>query len=125
MKNLSRILSSWKNLLTLIIAVALFLVSPIVLRWYDPTCGTFDVGFLQAIILAAVLTFAEGFVGWVLWQLIFDSLDRATQNDKSNWGTLDSATRGLTPAQFVFLVQGTFVFCITLFAFNLWLSLSK
>jgi hypothetical protein len=125
MKFLKRFFSSWPNLLTFAIAVGLFLVSPLFIRWYDPTAGVFDAGFLQAIVLAAVFTFSEAFFGWALWQLIFASLDRATQNSKSNWGWLDEATTKLTNAQFVFLVQGSFVFCVLLFAFNLWLALSK
>ena len=125
MKFLKRFFSSWPNLLTFGLAVLLFLVSPVVIRWYDPTAGVFDAGFLQAIVLAAVFTFSEAFFGWVLWQLIFASLDRATQSKDSNWGWLDRATAGLTNSQFVFLVQGSFVFCVCLFAFNLWLALSK
>jgi len=125
MKFLKRFFSSWANLLTFAIAVLLFLVSPVVIRWYDPTAGVFDAGFLQAIVLAAVFTFSEGFFGWVLWQLIFASLDRATQGKGSNWGWLDEATTKLTNPQFVFLVQGTFAFCVCLFAFNLWLALTK
>ena len=125
MKFLKRFFSSCANLLTFAIAVLLFLVSPVLIRWYDPTAGVFDAGFLQAIVLAAVFTFSEGFFGWVLWQLIFASLDRKTQNNESNWGWLDEATAKLTNAQFVFLVQGSFVFCVVLFAFNLWLALTK
>lgn len=122
---LRRFFSSWHNLLTLVLAVALFLVSPIFIRWYDPTAGIFDAGFLQAIVLAAVYTFSEAFFGWVLWQLIFASLDRMTQDDSSNWGHLDQWTQHLMSDQKVFLVQGTFVFCVCLYAFNLWLALSK
>lgn len=123
MKFAKRFFSSWANLLTLVIATIIFLASPVLIRWYDPTAGVFDAGYLQAIFLAAVFTFSEGFVGWVLWQLIFASLDRKTQTKESNWGWLDEATTKLTNAQFVFLVQGTFIFCVCLFAFNLWLSL--
>ncbi|TSA40724.1 MAG: hypothetical protein D4R57_01530 [Verrucomicrobiales bacterium] len=125
MKNLQRFLSSWANLLTLAIAIGLFLISPLVLRWYDPTAGVFDSGFLQAIVLAAVFTFSEGFFGWVLWQLIFASLDRITMDTKSNWGNLDKWTKECTSFQKVMLVQGTFIFCLCLFSFNLWLALSK
>ena len=125
MKFLKRFFSSWPNLLSFVFALGLFLVSPVIIRWYDPTAGIFDAGFLQAVALAAFFTFAEGFGGWILWQQLFASLDKATQSDKSNWGYLDQATTSLTPAQFVFLVQGSFVFCVCLFAFNLWLALTK
>ena len=125
MKLLKRFFSSWLNLLTMGIAIGLFLLSPILIHWYDPTAGVFDAGFLQAIVLAAVFTFSEGFFGWILWQLIFASLDRATQDKDGNWGALDKWTIRMTPAQLVFLVQGTFIFCIFLFGFNLWLALSK
>lgn len=125
MKFLKRFFSSWANLLTFAIAVLLFLVSPVLIRWYDPTAGIFDVGFLQAIILAAVFTFSEGFFGWVLWQLIFASLDRATQDKDSNWGNLDKWTELMPCSHKVFLVQWSFIFCVCLFAFNLWLALTK
>jgi hypothetical protein len=125
MKFLTRFFSSWQNLLTLVIALTLFLLSPSLIRWYDPTAGVFDAGFLQAILLAAVFTFSQGFFGWVLWQLIFASLDRLTQNENSNWGNLEKWTKEMNSTSKVFLVQGTFFLCVGLFAFNLWLALSK
>lgn len=121
MKFLKRFLSSWANLVAFAVAIAVFLVSPVIIRWYDPTAGMFDSGVLQTVSLAAFFTFSEATGGWILWQLIFASLDRATQDEKSNWGSLDRATQSLPSLQFVLIVQGTFVFCIALFAFNIWL----
>lgn len=123
MNTLRRILSSWRNLALLSVALILFLVSPVIIRWYDPTAGAFDAGFLQAIVLAGVYTFAQGFFGWVFWQIAFASLDKLTASKAREWGNLEEWTRVLSPAQKVFLVQGTFIFSVILYSVNLWLLL--
>jgi len=114
MKPLRRFFSSWHVLLAGIIAVFLYLGSPFLIRLYDPTAGAFDGGYLVWIVLGVSLAYVVGFAAWVLWQLLFSSLDRATASNGSEWGNLDDWFDQLSPSQKWCAVQGTFIFCILL-----------
>ena len=114
MKLLRRFFSSWHVLVAGLIALILYLGSPFLIRFYDPTAGSFDGGYLVWIALGVSLAYVVGFAGWVLWQLLFSSLDRATASQRSEWGNLDDWFNGLSPAQKWAAVQGTFIFCILL-----------
>ena len=68
MKNLMK---SLREYATLFAALLLFFVSPHVLRWVDPTAGSYDAGVLQVIIMA-ILQFCvfQAFV-WFTIKLIW------------------------------------------------------
>ena len=65
--------------------------------------------------LATFLAFWAGFVGWVLWQVIFASLDKATSNRSDEWGALHEWLEYLSPRERWWAVQGTFAFCVLVF----------
>lgn len=73
---LRRFFSCWQGLLAGIVAVLIFLASPIFIRKLDPTAGLFDAGFLQWVLLAMVIFFFGIFLTWIGWQLAFRSMDR-------------------------------------------------
>lgn len=106
---LSRLFSSWQGLLAGILAVALYLALPVVLRLYDPTAGVFDAGYLQWVGLATVLSFWAVFVGWVSWQVAFRSIDRAADKRLSVW--FDA----LTDREKWYVTQATFALMLALF----------
>jgi hypothetical protein len=114
MKLLRRFFSSWHILVAGLIAIALYLGSPILIRLYDPTAGAFDGGYLVWVALGIALAYIVGFAAWVLWQLLFASLDRATASQRSEWGNLDDWFDALSPSQKWCAVQVTFIFCIIL-----------
>jgi len=115
MKTLRRILSSWKGLAAGLVALTIYLLLPPVIRLYDPTAGVFDAGYLQWVGLATFLAFWAGFVGWVLFQLLFASLDAASANTKDEWGNLKTWFEHIAPHKRWYLVQSAFVLCVLLF----------
>ena len=115
MNSLRRFLSSWRNLLTAVIALLVYLLLPVAIRWYDPTAGMFDAGYLQWVGLATFVTFWAGFVGWVLWQLLFATLDKATAGTLGEWINLERWFSEMSSAQKWWACQGTFAFCVALF----------
>ena len=81
-----RILSSWQGLAAGVLAVAVFLIAPFLIRKVDPTAGMFDGGFLQWVALAVVVNFLGVFVAWVGWQIAFRSMDKwADENLLQVW----------------------------------------
>jgi len=76
MKPLKRLFSNWQGLTALLAAAAVFYYSPHLLRWLDPTAGTFDVGYLQRPLVAASYFFFATFCAWTAFQIEFPSLDR-------------------------------------------------
>jgi hypothetical protein len=70
-------IKEWGNeLVGILIAITLFLLSPQLLRWFDPTAGAFDAGVLQVIVFAIVATLTFSFLSWIglkiNWQEVFD-----------------------------------------------------
>jgi hypothetical protein len=55
-------------------AVAVFFLSPLALRWLNPEAGSFDVGTLNAPILAALQFFAAVSMAFVAWRFLFPGL---------------------------------------------------
>ncbi len=116
---LRRIVSSWHVAIAAVIAMAAYLGSPYLIRLYDPTAGAFDGGFLVWIALGISLAYVVAAAGWVLWQLLFASLDRLTSSKSSEWGNLEEWFQQMTPAQKWLATQSTFVFCIVLILYCL------
>lgn len=70
-------IKEWRNeLVGILLAVTLFLLSPAALRLFDPTAGAFDAGVLQVIVFAIVATLTFSFLSWVgmkiNWTEVFD-----------------------------------------------------
>lgn len=108
MKHL-RFLNSWQGWLAFVLALVLFLVSPALIRVYDPTAGVWDGGVLQWFLLPAVAyAFGVGWV-WVLWQAAFPSMDKAADSKLAEW------FEAMTPCQKCWMVQGTFLVFFALF----------
>jgi hypothetical protein len=80
-------IKEWKQeLVGILIALALFLLSPIALRLIDPTAGTFDIGILQPIIFATVAILTFSFLSWVGLKVNFNNVfsylqDKDFEND--------------------------------------------
>lgn len=76
MKSILRFLSSWPEFLLLAASVAVFFVSPLVLRFVDPTAGAFDGGYIQRPIVAVVYFYASIFAAWTAIDISFRTLSR-------------------------------------------------
>jgi len=116
---LRRLFSSWHALLAGGISLGVYLIAPIVVRWFDPAAGAFDGGYLVWVFLATFVTFWAVFVGWAVWQLAFALLDRMTSSPAGEWGELEAWFAAMSPAQRFWAVQGTFIFCIAAFIYIL------
>lgn len=114
MNFLRRFFSSWHVAIAALIALAGYLGSPYLIRLYDPSAGAFDGGFLVWIALGISLAYLVAAAGWVLWQLLYATLDRLTSNKMSEWGNLEEWFKEMTPAQKWLATQTTFAFCIIL-----------
>jgi hypothetical protein len=60
-----KFLKQWPELLGLPIALAIFFVSPILLRWFDPTTASFDPSILQALAYAIVVVLVMNVVVFI------------------------------------------------------------
>jgi hypothetical protein len=115
MNTLRRLFSSWKGALSGVIAIAIYLALPPILRLYDPTAGYFDAGYLQWIGLATAVAFWAGFVAWIMFQVFFSSLDRASSSDHDEWGALKAWFRDLSDRERWYVTQGAYVLCLVVF----------
>ena len=115
MKTLRRFFSSFRGLLAGLVALGVYLILPEVIHAYDPSAGLFDAGYLQWVGLATFLALWAGFVGWVLWQLIFSSLDKSSSTQEDEWGNLHVWFEALPPQQKWYMLQLTFLLCVAIF----------
>jgi hypothetical protein len=106
---LRRVLSSWQGLAAGGVAIALYLMLPVLLRIYDPTAGLFDAGYLQWVGLATVLSCWAVFVGWVTWQVGFRSIDQAADQNLSKW------FEALSDREKWYATQATYALMLALF----------
>lgn len=103
---MKRFLASWQGWIAAALAIGLFLVSPAIVRAYDPTAGAFDGGILQWLILALVAATLGVGAMWALWQIAFPSTDKEADSKLALWFA------SMTCAQKWWAVQGTFLFMI-------------
>jgi len=115
MNTLRRLLSSWKGALSGLVAIVIYLLLPPLLRIYDPTAGCFDAGYLQWVGLATACAFWSGFVGWVMFQIFFASLDHASSSDHDEWGALKAWFYDLSGRERWYVTQGAYVLCVVIF----------
>jgi len=101
-----RFLNSWQGWLAGVAAVALFLISPFLIRAYDPTAGVWDGGVLQWLILAIVAAALGVGLMWTLWQIAFPSTDKAADVGLASW------FEAMTPTAKWWAVQATFLFLL-------------
>ena len=87
----------------LTMAVLLFLVSPFLLRCYDPTAGTFDVGVLQVNITSIISLFIFCSVSWLMLKVIWPDLRNFFENE------FGDAFKSLTSWQKI--LTSLFVYC--------------
>jgi len=112
---MKRILSSWQGLTSGVLALTVYLFLPPVLRWYDPTAGAFDAGYLQWLGLGVVLFFAMIFFGWVGFQIAFRSLDRMFDINSRKWEKeLSGRELWYATQAFFFLMLVLFLCCLRL-----------
>lgn len=64
----------WRIVLMVALAAAVFLLAPPLLRWLNPSAGAFDVGTLNAPVLAALQFFAAVSMAFVPWRFLFPGL---------------------------------------------------
>lgn len=103
---MKRFLSSWQGWLAFVFAIGLFIVSPVLIRAFDPTAGVWDGGVIQWLVLAVVAaSLGVGFI-WSLWQIAFPSTDKAADESLPDWFAQ------MSPAAKWWAVQGTFLFML-------------
>ncbi|WP_317899428.1 hypothetical protein [Aurantibacillus circumpalustris] len=81
MKKLWCHIKEWKNeAIGIALAVALFLCTPHLLRWIDPTAGAYDAGVLHIIVFSVVAILTFSFLSWVGMQINFGEVFNYVQN---------------------------------------------
>ena len=74
----SKTLKEWT---ALVVVVLLFFASNSVLRWIDPTAGTYDAGVLQVINFTLVKFAIYSFVTWSCFKVLWPDLGNFMKND--------------------------------------------
>jgi magnesium-transporting ATPase (P-type) len=103
---MKRFFNAWQGWLASLLALALFLASPFIIRAYDPTAGVWDGGVLQWLLLAVVAAALGVGLMWTLWQIAFPSTDKEADQKIDDW------FNAMTSAQKYWAVQGTFLFML-------------
>lgn len=73
-----------QGLVAAVIAVGIFLGSPFVLGWIDPTAGTFDVGYLQRVSVASVFFLFGTFLAWLALQIDWPDINKYIDSDEKD-----------------------------------------
>lgn len=87
---IGRLISNWRGAIALLIAAGLFILSPGILRLFDPTSGVFDVGYLQRPLVAAAYFFFATFCVWTTLQIDWPTADQWIDRGgfRRDWETL-------------------------------------
>lgn len=111
-----KLISHCQGLLALVAAVLIFWLSPHLLHWLDPTAGTFDAGYLQRPLVAAVYFFFGIFLAWLAFQLDFPSLDQWLDKGgfAAAWRDLPSAFKPFFTLAVLTLLLGAYLVCLWL-----------
>jgi hypothetical protein len=76
MNRLKNFFKSYPELLSVPVALAIWVVSIYVLRWFDRTSGVFDAGIFQIIIFTVIQLFVYVSIAWMVMGIVFGSLRR-------------------------------------------------
>jgi hypothetical protein len=73
-----------QGLLAAVLAVGIFLGSPFLLHYFDETAGTFDVGYLQRVAVAAVFFLFGTFLAWIALQIDWPDVNKYIDSDEKD-----------------------------------------
>lgn len=68
-KFLKNILDEYNEFLIMPIVFVALILSPVFLRWFDPTAGAFDIGILQSVLVMAFGSAAVFSLSWIEYKL--------------------------------------------------------
>jgi hypothetical protein len=71
LRKVRKFLRDWHELITLPIAMLLWVYSPTFLRWIDPTAASYDAGIFQIILFAIIELMVFNAVVWIIIKLTF------------------------------------------------------
>lgn len=113
---LRKILSTFQWLPALLLAVGLFWLSPKLLHLLDPTAATFDAGYLQRPIVAAVYYLFGIALAWVALAINFATVDRwlDTAGFRKAWEMLPDQQRLLALAFILSFLFAGYLVCLWL-----------
>jgi len=74
MKKLIKFLTNWNEFLTIPLAIVIWVLSPRVLRWIDPTSATYDAGVLQICVFVVIQFLIYHGVAWLIMKITFPKL---------------------------------------------------
>jgi hypothetical protein len=90
-KGILKFLVDWNEVWAIPAAVLVWVVSPNILRWIDPTAGSFDIGYIQKFVLAAVFVLLSSGFSWLGVRMNFKYLFE--YGNEGLEGDLDNITR--------------------------------
>ena len=105
MNSFKRFFSSWQGWFAFVIALLVYVASPLLIRVIDPTAGFYDGGHLQRLLLAVVVYSCAIGVVWAGWQIAFPSTDKAADDGLSAWFAEMSPTAKWWAVQITFLAM--------------------
>ena len=77
-------LLSWHEYVTIPVALALFYVSPWLLRMIDPNAATYDSGVLQVILFTIIQFLFYNAVAWIVFKLTFPKMYKMLDDEIEN-----------------------------------------
>ena len=116
MKNIIEFLRKYPELLTIPAALAVWIFSITVLRWFDPTSAVYDAGVFQVPIFAVLQLLIYVSVSWVLLNMVFGTAGKFLKTD------LKTEFQKLTPWEKIKFAYGLFLsllFTLTALSYTL------
>ena len=85
LKKIWKVIVDWNEFITVPLAFILWYLSPLLLRYIDPTSATYDAGIFQVIIFTTIqMLIYNGIVWFILkitWPKLFSFLDDIFENE--------------------------------------------
>jgi hypothetical protein len=109
-------IKKYPEILSVPAAMAVWIASVTVLRWFDPTSAVFDAGVFQIPIFAALQLFIYISIAWLVLGLVFGTMRKFLVTDlKTHFSNLSSWKKlKLAYGLFAFLL-----FCLVLLSYTL------
>lgn len=114
LRKIWRHLLSWHEYVTIPVALALFYVSPWLLRTIDPNAATYDSGVLQVILFTIIQFLFYNAVAWIVFKLTFPKMYKMLDDEIENKVLNNGAITMWEKIKIVLWVFSLYLICIVL-----------
>lgn len=107
-------LLSYSEFITIPTALLIWYASPYVLRWVDPSAGTYDSGVFQIIIFTVIQFLFYNAVAWLVFKLTFPKMYKMLDEEIENRILNNGAITTFEKIKVVLWIFSLYLVCIVL-----------